>query len=1098
MSLKFILGDVGSGKTSRCIDEIINKDNSTNSLIYIVPEQFSMESERLLLKKKPEGVIINTGVYSFRHLAFNVMNELGVGDKNILNDIGRSMLLKKSLIDIQNDLVLYKTSINNKGFTDSLGSTIAELMQYNVDCEMLLSAIDNLDDSNLKYKLLDIEKIYDTYSRDLKKNYISAENTLDILSQIIENSKIIKESEIWIDGFKSFTPQEYGVIGELLRCSKSVTIALSVDKNVFETSLTDPYYETKTTYSKLLELAKSYNIEIEKPVLLNEPKRFNNNELKFLAESYNSYNKLKYEDKTEHINIICAKNKYDEIDFVCSKINDLCKNKGYKYEDIAVIIGDKEYEKPLSNALNHYDIPNFIDTRKDITSHPLTQTILSSLKLISDNMKGESVFRLLKSGYIDIDKNDVFLLENYVISQNIKGTKWHKEWLYGFDDKVFIKALIEDIRDIFLDFISPLTNNIKRTKKYTVKFISKTIFEFLKNIDATSTLNKNIKTATDKNDLSTAMIDKQIWGLLCDVFEKMVEFLGEEKVTISQYIKILESGLENSTIGVIPALSDQLIVGDIERTRLPDIKALFIMGLNEGLIPPQREEAGIFTDLERVTIKYNYFDLAPELSVKLSQDKLNIYMALTKPSDYLYLSYSTGSIKGEEKIKSSVINRIEEIFEGISEIDYTPYDNLISSPLPSLDKLVSRLKDDETLDDTTKALYNYYYNSEKYHEKIKSINSMLELSVNDYLSFEACKNLYGNGINISVSRLETFSKCPYSFFLTYCLGAYEKDKYKFEYLESGNIYHSALEQVFGLIKERNLELSELNLEEIETLSNDAIDAAIVSQRKESLIATPRYKGYTMRMKRTLKNALWGFSLNSKKDSFRPKEFELSFGSKKGVAPIVYNLDKGINLNLTGKIDRIDHLKDKDKIYVKIIDYKQSEHKIDFNMIYNGLDIQLPLYMNTYVNMMRNYHKENMEEGSILYYNVHNPQLSEESNATEKKILDSLRYRGIISDNKIIKDNVASSVISPIKLNSEEFKNLGDFINKKIMETGNEMAKGNIKIKPFRYINGATISTGCDMCNFKSICKIDLKDNKNKYNSFKADKNIKDKILKNNN
>lgn len=1092
MSLKYVLGNAGCGKTNYCIEEIINKDNSLNSLIYIVPEQFSMESEKLLLKKKK--VIINTGVYSFRHLAFNIMSELGAGDKSVLNDVGRAMLLKKSLISIQKDLVLYKTSINHKGFTDSLGSTMAELMQYNVTSDMLLSTIENMDESNLKYKLKDIEKIYNAYSSALKSGYISSENTLDILSDIIENSNIIKESEIWIDGFKSFTPQEYSVIEALLKYSKNVTISLTVDKAVTDTDLSDAYYETKTTISKLNKLAQYNGITIEKPVILTNWQRFNNNELKFLADNYLSYKAKKYNDKCEHIKIYNAPQKYDEIDMVCSKINSLIKTGNYKYEDIAVIIGAEEYEKPLCNSLNHYNIPNFIDTRKDITSHPLTQTILSAIKTIADNMSMESVFRLLKSGYIEINENDVFLLENYVLSQNIKGKKWYSEWKYGFDAKTFVKPLIEDIRDIFLDSISILTDNIKKGRKYSVMEISKIIFDFLKDIDACGTLNKNIKKATEENDLASAMAHKQIWGLICNVFEKMVEFLGDEKVNINEYLRILESGFETSSIGVIPALSDQLIVGDIERTRLPDIKALFIIGLNEGVLPPQRAEAGILTDLERVTLKNNYFDLAPELAVKLSQDKLNIYLALTKPSDYLYLSYSTGTITGGEMKKSSVIQKIEEMFKDINEINYRYDTDFSFAPLPALDKLVLSLKNSEEITDFQKAVYTYFHNSDKYSDRIKSINSMLELSTENYLSIDACKSLYGDSINISVSRLETFAKCPYSFFLTYCLSAYEKERYKFEFLESGNIYHSALEQAFNTIKTENISLEDLDSDTIARLSDDAIEAAIVQTKKESLAGVPRYKGYVKRMKRTLYNVLWGFGINAKKDKFIPHEFEFSFGSKKGIDPIVYSLENGVSLNLTGKIDRIDHLKDKDKVYVKIIDYKQSEHKIDFNEVYNGIDIQLPLYMHTYVDMMKKYHNENMEPGSILYYNVHNPQLKEDKGKTEKDMLSSLRFRGIISDEKIIKDSVKFQVISPVVFTNEYFTKLGEFIDKKIIETGNEMAKGNIKIKPYRYVNGSSLQTGCDYCSFNAICHIDLKDSRDKYNSFNADKKIIDKII----
>ena len=1098
MSLRYILGDVGTGKTHLCIDEIIKKDTAFNNLIYIVPEQFSMESEKLLLKRKKEGTIINTGVYSFRHLAFNIMSELGVSNNNILNDVGRAMLLKKALINVEKDLILYKKSINQKGFNDSMGSTISELMQYNVSSENLLNAIDNLDESNLKYKLSDIEKIYTNYSNGLKDKYISAENTLEILSNIISESNMIKKSEIWIDGFKSFTPQEYNVITELLRYCKNVNISLTVNVhklNYTDISPNDAYFETKTTIHKLNKIAEKNSIKLEKPVILKTDYRHNNNELKHLTKNYLNSLYSKYTDDCNNIVIYNTLNKYHEVDMVCTKIMELVKNKNYRYKDIAVILGSEDYNMPLSNMLSHYNIPNFIDTRKSITSHPLTRTITSIIKIVADNWNIDSVFNLLKTGYIPINENDVYLLENYVISQNIKGNKWFSEWEYGFNEKSFNENLIKDIKDIFIDYTSKFTSKIKKYRKYTVTKISEAVFDFLKDIDAVKTLNKSIENAEKENDLTKSMVDRQIWGLICDVFDKIVEFLGNEKITINEYIKILESGLDISTIGVIPALSDQLIVGDIERTRLPEIKALFILGMNEGIIPPQRAEAGIFSDLERLSLKNNYFDLAPDLTTRLLQDKFNIYIALTKPTDYLYLSYCTGSVKGDKLTPSPVINHIKNIFPKVQDKTYNLYENAIAAPLPAFSKLIDNISN-ENMSNYEKDIFNFFYNSEIYGNKIQNVLNMLNMTSSDYLSLNLTKNLYGDNINISVSKLESFAKCPYSFFLTYGLNAYERDTYRFEYLESGNIYHSALESAFNIINDNKMELSNLNDDELNDISNKAIDAAIIQTKKQSLVLVPRYKGYINRMKRTMYNVLWGFSNNAKKEIFKPKEFELSFGSKNGIDPIRYQLEKGKSLNLTGKIDRIDHFKDKDKIYVKIIDYKQSEHKIDFNKIYNGLDIQLPLYMNTYIDLMNKNQNINFDAGSILYYKVHNPQLSEDKGQPEKYISNDLRFRGIVSNEKIIASSIKSQVISPVMFSADNFKAMGKFIDKKIIELGNEISKGNISIKPYRYINGSAINTGCDNCKYKSICKIDLKDAKNKYNSYKTDKKIVNKIINN--
>lgn len=1092
MSLRYILGDVGCGKTNFCIDEIIKKDNHKNTLIYIVPEQFSMESEKALLKRKEDGSIINTGVYSFKHLAFYIMDKLGVNNTSMLNDIGKIMLLKKTLLDTQPTLELYKKSINQKGFLDSLNSTISELMQYDVSVENLRYAIDSLDESNLKYKLKDINRIFDCYTKIIQDKYISAENSLDVLYNIIDQSDMIKNAEIWIDEFKSFTPQEYKIISKLLQYSKRVNITLTVntkDMDLGYISLNDAYFETKNTLKKLNQISIDNKIKVDETVILNSQQRYRNDAMLHLANNYLKVLPDKYNNDTNHIRIHNASNKYDEIDMVCHEINRLVKHKNYKYEDIAIIISSKDYEKPLCNKLNKYNINNFIDTRRDITSHPITKTIVSAISVISKNWQKDSIFTLLKAGYIPIDETDIYLLENYVISQNIKGTQWMRDWQYGFDSKMYDKVLIDDIKDIFLDYMIPLTNNLKNSRKYTVKYISTVVFDFLKNINLLDTLNKNIENYSIQNNIEASMIDKQIWGLICDVFDKMVEFLGDEKVTVKEYLNILNSGLETATIGVIPAMSDNLIVGDIERTKLPEIKALFILGANEGILPPQRVEAGIFSDLERITLKTNYFEFAPDLESRLAQDKFNIYLAITKPTEYLYLSYCNSNINGSQLVKSSVITKIMDIFPYLKDKDYNPYDDIISSPLPTLDKLIYKLKNDDELTAKSKDLYNYYYNNKKYNNKTKIINSIINVQ-NDLLSIDIAKNLFGNSIDISVSRLESYAKCPYSFFLNYCLDAHEREEFKFENLESGNIYHAALEYSFS--NTQNIE--DMDNDDIENLADAAIDAAVIQTKKQSLLSVPRYEGYINRMKRTMFNILFSYKCKSGFDQFKPKEFELLFGSKNGIEPITFNLENGQTLNLTGKIDRIDHLKSGNKVYVKIIDYKQSEHKLDLNEVYNGIDIQLPLYMSTYIDILNKHKNIDAKPGGILYYHIHNPLLSKYNDCTVDKILDSLRLRGIIFDQKEVLASIKPQVISPVVFNEEKFYKLGKFINKKVLEIGNEMSKGNIQAKPYKYINKSTISYGCSYCKYKNICKIDLKDNANKYNIFKNDKNIFDKII----
>lgn len=1091
MALRFIIGPVGSGKTSLCIRELTKENNNFAPRIYIVPEQFSMEAEKLLCKNIQGRALANIGVYSFKHLSYEIMNKYGIADTHIINDVGKAMLLKKVLLDIEKELVLYRKAASKRGFNDSMISTISELMQYNVSGEKILNVAESLGETNLKYKLLDIEKILTSYTNCLEGKYISAENSLEILTSIIPESDMIKNSEIWIDGFKSFTPQEYEVIKELMIYSKNVNITFSLDIKEFENKDTNnAFYEVKNTLNKIYKIAEENGVRIKKTKSIARIKRYESPELLHLSKNYLKTTYDVYNKRIKNIHLYNCINKYEEVDMVCTKILELVKHKHYNFNDIAIITGSQNYQTALSNALNRYNIPNFIDTRRMIKTHPITIAITALVKIIAENYKYADIFSLLKSGYIPMDENDIFLLENYVRSENIKGKKWKEEWKYGFKNEVQKEEILR-IRNDFEKYISSFADSISRTRKYTVRHFAEKVFEFLNEINAKQTLNESIKNAESNKDFVSTLIDKQIWGLVCDVFDKMVTFLGDEKIYIKDFCKILESGFDIATIGVIPAVNDQLIVGDFERSRLPEIKALFIIGMNEGIIPPKREETGVFTDFERVSLSSNFFELAPNLSQKTIQDNYNIYLALTKPSTELYLSYSNGGYLGEQIGKSSVIDTIKNIFPKLEDKKYDMYDNPIAAPSPAMDKLFNKIKYSEEVPDFTKDTFNFFYNSEQYGKDIKKLINIVLLSEPSYISVDLSKELYGNNINLSASGLERFASCPYSFFLTYALEAYENSLFTFQNLESGNIYHASLENAFLILKGMGKELDELNISELKELADRAAESAIIQLKKQNLASVPRYKGYINRMKRTLFNSLWSFHSKIKSSGFRPKEFELKFGTKDTQNKIEYLLDDNRRIRLTGKIDRVDHLEKEDKIYVTIVDYKTYDHKINFSKIDKGLDIQLPLYMNSYI---KNNCNQDIpyEPAGMLYYQIHNPKFEKEKSLDEKNITGDMRYRGLILDS--VKKNIKNDVISPNILSAEEFKNLGSFIDKKILELGNEIAKGNIKINPYKYVESSKISSACDYCGFKNICQINTNPHKKSENVFRPDKMAENGIL----
>ena len=526
MSLRYILGKSGTGKTTQCIEEITSTDNSQR-IFYIVPEQFTLESEKNILSKKK--AVININVLGFKHLAYFIVSKIGTAGRKTLDDTGRTMLIKKIILELGDKLDFYKNSTEKQGFADNIEDTINELMQYSVSPESLNELILNLKDGNLKEKLKDIILIFSKYKDYLASKYISGDGLLDILPDIIPYS-IVKNSEIWIDGFKSFTPQENKIIEALLKHCKKVHISLSIaEKSISynNISLFDEQYEVKRAITLITKIAKENKINIEEPLYLTNEHIKYNSEIKHLKDNYFKYKPKEYPKDVKNISIYQFNNMYQEIDKILSEVKKLVQLNNYRYRDIALIIGNSDYEVPLSIALKKYNIPNFLDSRKSVFSHPLITLMTSAIDIIAYNWDNNSIFKFLKTGYTEITFDEIFDLENYVIANGINKYKWNIEWKYGFRDEKHNdkpdKADIEYIRDSFFDILSPLNDNFKPTKKALVSEITKALFDVLNNINIKDRLEKEFITAIENNDTVKIAINSEIWNTVVTVANTMTE-----------------------------------------------------------------------------------------------------------------------------------------------------------------------------------------------------------------------------------------------------------------------------------------------------------------------------------------------------------------------------------------------------------------------------------------------------------------------------------------------------------------------------------------------------------------------------------------------
>ncbi len=1134
MKLQYIFGKSGSGKLEHCISEIlIRQEEKFLPSVLIVPEQFTLQSERKVIEKSKNKVLLNTYVLNFKRLAYRVFSELGISNKKPLEDIGKTMVLRKILYNLgKDDKLKYfsEKSYANIGLLEKIGDILKEFSEFGVNIQSLETTIQNIDTStneNLALKLTDLKEIYKNYKNFIKNDYITDEGILDILADKISQSNIItKNTQVFIYGFESLNNQEINIIYKLFEKCEKINIYFTLNTNLCyfkDINPFDNYFYIKNTINKINDkIVNKLGIKMEKVIYLPENKRhLNNKELYFLEENFLKYNNKKYNDNVENINIYCCKNKYLEIETASNIILDLVKNKNYKFRDIVIILGDLSYQKNIKMIFNKYKIPYFLDDKKKITNHCLVEFLMAALDIIIYNFQYESIFRYLRTGILDIliTQEDINIIENYIIKYGIKGDKWKKDFQYGFyEDSSYTYEQINSIRKNILKTLEKL--DIKKNKKYTVLHISKTILDFMISLnieDAIQSIIFRDKQLFSKGIIKNAgIIDEhiQVFNSICEILQKFVDILGEEKMTIEEYSKILKSAFEKETISIIPPTQDQVLIGDFARTKITDNKILIGLGINEGNIPKYKDENPFISDNEKVYLLANGIEMRSTTISSMSTEMLNVYSLILKPQHKLYLTYSLSTLEGVSKKPSVVIEKIRNIFPTLKEHIEENNFNLISCPEMAFDNIFKIINSNDVLNDNIKDTFTWFLNNKQFLQKIEHIKEGLikiENINDDYINKQLLCKLYDDNIIFSsVSKLEEFKKCPFSYFLKYILNIKERDTNILDYLKLGNIYHNILEEFSNKILKDNINIKNITEKEVYTLVDNIVDNICKNEDLISMFeASAKYKYYISRIKKIVGMSANAIIIQIKEGSFIPKYFEINFDNinknSKIYNNIKINLQNNYEMVLKGKIDRVDKLLIDDKEYIKILDYKSSDKKLSVEKVYYGLQLQILMYLDTFIKIEENMLNKEILPAGAFYFQVKEDMVDGDYN--KDKFQSKFDLKGIVAkDENVIKgfnkngDNKKIKGVSPSEvLSMEEFKNLLLLSNIITKEIGNDIVTGNIKVYPYKHKG----DTGCDYCNYSDICNFEILNKKQKYNNLKEVskdeiwQKIKEKIEKEN-
>ena len=1108
MSLRIIYGKAGSGKSNFIFEEINKKIKSgeKNKIYIITPEQFSFTAEKKLMENKKS--IINAEVITFNRMAYRVMNEIGGNIHSQLSKCGKAMLIYSILQNEKKSFNLLNKSDEN---IDVALRSISEFKKNEITVQDLKNELNNINDEYLKIKLQDMILIYEKFNLKIENKYIDETDLLSKLALNIDKVDLFKNSIIYIDEFVGYTKQELEIIKKLLNISKEITITFCLNNLELNSNPDiDIFYPNKITLNKILKLLKKdEKIEI---INLNNLYRFKNNELIYL-ENYLYNTKIKkYEKEIKNINLFLAKNQYSEIEYVAKNIINLVKKEKYKFNEIAIITKNVNTYSSLFKAIfSKYEIPVFIDEKKDLNQNILIRYILSILEIIIKNYSYESVFNYLKINFLEFDQEDIFKLENYCIKYGIKNNKFKKDFIYGINEKN--KKEINYLNELRKKIINPIINlENKINKKQNVENIIKEFYLFLINEKIENKLNEKIKKLEKEKNFELAKEYKLSYEIIINIFDEIVNIFNNEKITLDNFYKIFKIGLKNSNLGKIPGTQDGVTVGDTERSRTHKVKAIFIIGLNDGVFPTINKDEGYFNDTDRNILKEQGIELAKGTIENLYDDNFNIYKAFTTAEEKLFLSYSSSDTEGKSLRPSTLILKIKKIFINLKEkSDILEKDNYFINEKELYENLIFNINNfNEKNNLNNLFLFYKYFKENKNYKKIlkNNLEYIKYLKMPEKIKKENIQKLYGNKLNTSVSKLETFKSCPYEYFLQYSLKLKEKEELKIKNLDTGSFMHEVINSFFEELNKQKINVKNIEEKNIEKIINKIIDEKLQNSKNYIFVATEKYKLLVKRLKRIILKALKYIIISLKSSDFEIIGTEVAFDEKNGkYKPIKIDLEDGKTIEIVGKIDRIDIAEDGNNKYIRIIDYKSSVKDIDFTSIYGGIQLQLITYLDAMCKI------EDFIPAGILYFSLLEQMINSSKKLTEEemeeKIKNNFKMKGLIlADVKVAKmqDNnlmpsTSSKIIpaymdkngnlSPKKSNiatKEEFEKLQKYVNNTIKEIAKEILNGNIQLKPY-YKNK---KTPCEYCIYKNMCGFNSEIFKTEYRFI--NKKSKEEVL----
>ena len=980
--------------------------------------------------------------------------------------------------------------------------------------------------SSFKSKAEDIRRIYSGYLEYLQEGYVSKERVLELFAQVASQSLLIRDAIICFDGYTGFTP----IQKEVLRCIYPMvhkmlcTVAVDPRENYQkEPGEEELFALSKKTIRFIEELCDH---QMEEPVILDGTlgRHKPGSRLFFLQQNlFRNESEVYSGGDEDAIGIFHVSDPYRELLFAAGEIKrQMQEDSSLHYRDFAVVCANmQDYQYHLGGVFERAQIPVFMDQRQEEVYHPLLEFVDSALEVVTDKMSYESLIRLLRTGLLPLEEDEIDRLDNYLYVSGIRGirklshpfTRTPK----NYDGKML--AELNGIREKFMEPLALFYNKQTRAK-VSVRERSRFLYELLRAYGVEEQLVAMMEEGQEAEDQDKVRVNQELYPFLMELLDQCVELIGDEIIELRDYKDMLSSGMENVSVAKIPQSNDSVIFGDLERTRLDDIRCLILLGASDGAIPRSSTTAGIFSQAERQILKDADYELAPTDREKAFTQKFYLYLVLTKPKEKLIITYAGMNREGEATAASYLVETIEEMYQGLKTREIPDESEVYLWTMEGATLLLSALlrraaSGEEMLPQQKKLLADLLRvkKADDPEEFELMLGSAFYRYRHDPVSRTVQKALSGDHLRMSVSRLEGYARCAYAYYLEYGLRLQQRQRYVMEASDMGEMYHSVLEHYARYLKDSGFTWMDIPQEDSDAILEDSMEDALKEFGKADLMESPRDAYVFHQIKSTMKRTIWALTYQVRKGNFVPSRFEVALSRIDKKENLTRELSDGSKLELTGTIDRVDLAEDEKQVFVKIIDYKSSHQDIDGGGLYHGIQVQLLFYLNAAVRGIQEDETRVVKPGAVFYYHVDDPLVEGDLLLSEEEVkaaqIKELRSNGlVVSDEQVYRnldrdlavafDNnesynsdvvrvaskkdgtptASSKVISPEDLNV-----LCDFVEKKTKDLGEEILSGKIDAAPYRM----GTKSGCDFCPFKSVCGFDPRMNGFDYRDIPSQK-----------